>query len=100
MTLPQDRGEHVFRQFIVEIDKNRDHFARELKKEGINIGLHYIPLHFMEYYKNKYELKVFDFPTALGVYQKVMSLPIYSTLTDEEVDYVCEIVTKVARAHI
>ena len=98
--LPQDGGEHIFRQFIVEIDKNRDHFARELKKEGINIGLHYIPLHFMEYYKNKYELKVFDFPTALGVYQKVMSLPIYSTLTDEEVDYVCEIVTKVARAHI
>ncbi len=98
--LPQDGGEHIFRQFIVEIDKNRDHFARELKKEGINIGLHYIPLHFMEYYKNKYELKVFDFPTALGVYQKVMSLPIYSTLTDEEVDYVCEIVTKVAKAHV
>jgi len=100
VSLPQDTGEHVFRQFIIEIDKNRDHFARELKKEGIHIGLHYIPLHFMEYYKKKYELKVFDFPTALGVYQKVMSLPIYSTLTDEEVDYICETVTKVARAHI
>lgn len=98
--LPENRGEHIFRQFIVEIDKNRDHFARELKKEGISIGLHYIPLHFMDYYKKKYELKVFDFPTALGIYQKVMSLPIYSRLSDEDIDSICEAVKKVAQAHI
>jgi dTDP-4-amino-4,6-dideoxygalactose transaminase len=98
--LPMSNGEHIFRHFIVEIDKNRDHFARELKKEGISIGLHYIPLHFMTYYKQKYGLRVFDFPTALGIYQKVMSLPIYSSLDDEAVDYICEAVTKVAKAHI
>jgi len=98
--LPIDGGEHIFRQFIVEIDKNRDHFARELKKEGISVGLHYIPLHFMSYYKEKYGLKIFDFPNSLSIYQKVMSLPIYSSLSDEDVDYVCDIVTKVARAHI
>jgi dTDP-4-amino-4,6-dideoxygalactose transaminase len=100
LKLPENRGEHIFRHFIVEIDKNRDHFARELKKEGVSIGLHYIPLHFMEYYKKKYELKVFDFPTALGVYQKVMSLPIYSQLSDEDVESICEAVKKVAQAHI
>jgi len=100
VTLPQNNGEHIFRHFIVEIDKNRDHFARELKKEGINIGLHYIPLHFMRYYKQKYSLKVFDFPTALGVYQQAMSLPIYSSLEDDEVDYICEAVKKVAQVHI
>ncbi|HHD72984.1 MAG TPA: hypothetical protein ENL02_03660 [Epsilonproteobacteria bacterium] len=100
VTLPQNNGEHIFRHFIIEIDKNRDHFARELKKEGINIGLHYIPLHFMRYYKQKYSLKVFDFPTALGVYQQAMSLPIYSSLKDDEVDHICEAVKKVAQAHI
>jgi dTDP-4-amino-4,6-dideoxygalactose transaminase len=100
VSLPHNRGEHIFRQFIIEIDKNRDHFARELKKEGISIGLHYIPLHFMTYYKQKYSLKVFDFPTALGVYQQAMSLPIYSSLKDEEVEYICEAVKKVAQAHI
>ena len=98
--LPEVRGDHIFRHFIVEIDKNRDHFARELKKEGIHIGLHYIPLHFMTYYKRKYEIRVYDFPVALGVYQKVMSLPIYSSLDDEEIDYICEVVTRVAQAHI
>ena len=100
ISLPHSSGEHAYRHFIVEIDKNRDHFARELKKEGIDVGLHYIPLHFMTYYKQKYSLKVFDFPVALGIYQKVMSLPIYSSLKDEDVDYICEAVTKVAQAHI
>ena len=100
VTLPKSGGQHIFRQFIVEIDKNRDHFARELKKEGVSVGLHYIPLHFMSYYKQKYGLKVFDFPVALGVYQRVMSLPIYSSLLDEEVEYICDTVTKVAQAHI
>ncbi|MEA3491847.1 MAG: DegT/DnrJ/EryC1/StrS family aminotransferase [Campylobacterota bacterium] len=98
--LPTAGEEHVFRHFIIEIDKNRDHFARELKKAGINIGLHYIPLHFMDYYKKKYTLKVFDFPVALGVYQKVMSLPIYSAMKDEEVDYICKTVKSIAKVHI
>lgn len=98
--LPENRGEHLFRHFIVEIDKNRDHFARELKKEGISIGLHYIPLHFMAYYKQKYGLRVYDFPTALTVYQKVMSLPIYSSLEDGDIDYICDVVKRVAQAHI
>ncbi len=98
--LPTHNKEHIFRFFIIEVDKNRDHFAKELKKEGINIGLQYIPLHFMDYYKKKYALKVFDFPVSLGVYQKVMSLPIYSSMTDEEVTYVCEAVKKVAKEHV
>ncbi|RLA75035.1 MAG: aminotransferase DegT [Epsilonproteobacteria bacterium] len=98
--LPENNSEHIFRHFIIEIDKNRDHFARELKKEGINIGLHYIPLHFMDYYKKKYSLRVFDFPVALGVYQKVMSLPMYSSLDDDEVAYICDTVRKIAKAHV
>ncbi len=98
--LPSERNNEINEQFIIEIDKNRDHFARELKKYGVHIGLHYIPLHFMDYYKKKYSLKVFDFPTALSAYQKVMSLPIYQSLGDDEVDYICEKIIEVAKSHI
>ena len=98
--LPEKDNTKTFGAFMVEIDKNRDHFARELKKDGIDVGLHYIPLHLLDYYKKKYELKVFDFPVALGVYQKVMSLPLYSSLSDNEVEHICKTVKKVAKAHI
>jgi len=90
----------IVTQYIVEIDKNRDHFVNELKKEGIVISVHYMPLHLTEYYKQKYSMKVFDYSVALGCFQRVMSLPMYASLTDEEVIRVCDAVKKVAAAHI
>ena len=100
ITLPSKRDDEIFGHFIIEIDTNRDAFARELKKMGVMVGLHYIPLHCMDYYKKKYELKIFDFPKALGIYQKVMSLPLYSSLSNSEVDTICSAIKKVAKTHI
>ncbi len=100
VTLPKLNEDDVVTQYIVEIDKNRDHFVNELKKEGVNISVHYMPLHLTEYYKQKYSMKVFDYSVALGAFQRVMSLPIYPSMTDAEVMQVCEAVKKVADAHI
>ena len=98
--LPTLDEDSISTQYIVEIDKNRDHFVNELKKEGVKISVHYMPLHLTEYYKQKYSMKVFDYSVALGCFQRVMSLPIYESLTDNEVIRVCEAVKKVANAHI
>ncbi len=100
VSLPKLSDDSVVTQYIVEIDKNRDHFVNELKKEGVNISVHYMPLHLTEYYKQKYSMKVFDYSVALGAFQRVMSLPIYPSMTDAEVMQVCEAVKKVADAHI
>jgi len=98
--LPNFNEEHILSQYIIEIDKNRDHFVNQLKKENVKIGVHYMPLHLTEYYKSKYSMKVFDYSVALGVFQRVLSLPMYGSLTDEEVNRVCDAVIKVADAHI
>jgi len=100
VTLPEISDDAIVSQYIVEIDKNRDHFVGELKKEGVNISVHYMPLHLTEYYKQKYSMKVFDYSVALGAFQRVMSLPIYPALTDAEVKRVCEAIKKVANAHV
>lgn len=86
--------------FFVEIDKNRDHFARELKHNGIEVGLHYMPLHLTDYYRKKYSLRVFDFPVALGIYQKTLCLPLYASMKDDEVSRVIEAVEKIANSYI
>ncbi len=98
--LPSFDENDISTQYIVEIDKNRDHFVNELKKEGVKISVHYMPLHLTEYYKQKYSMKVFDYSVALGAFQRVMSLPIYASLTDEEVLHVCEAIKKVDNEHI
>jgi len=100
VNLPEISDDSVVSQYIVEIDKNRDHFVGQLKNEGVNISVHYMPLHLTEYYKQKYSMKVFDYSVALGCFQRVMSLPMYAALTDAEVKHVCEAIKKVANAHV
>jgi len=92
--------EHPYTLYIVKVDKNRDSFALELKKEGVEVGLHYIPPHFLTYYKNKYSLKINNFPTALTCYQQFMSLPIYPSMSDKEVAFVIKTVKTVSSTRV
>lgn len=97
VTLPDFDEEHLFTQFIVKISKNRDGFARELKKEGVSTSLTYIPLHLLTYYKQKYGLKITAYSNALSAYGQILSLPMYPSLSDEEVLYVCEKVKQISK---
>lgn len=101
ITVPKlNSEEEPFSLYIVKIDKNRDSFAVDLKKEGIETGLHFIPLHLLTYYKSKYSLRVNDFPKALRAYQQVLSLPIYSSMDDKDVKFVCEKIKKIATTRV
>jgi dTDP-4-amino-4,6-dideoxygalactose transaminase len=97
---PVAERDHIYTQYIIKVNKNRDKFARDLKEAGIFTGLHYIPLHLLSYYKTKYGLKVNDFPAALSNYQQILSLPIYAAMSDDDVEYVCETVKKIAKNHV
>ncbi len=100
VSLPVEKRDHIYQLYIIKIDRNRDGFARALKERGIHCGLHYIPLHLMTYYKQKYSLRVNDFQNALQTYQQVLSLPIYNSMSDADVEYVCDMVKEVADKHI
>jgi len=92
--------ENPFSLYIIKIDKNRDSFALALQEEGIGTGLHYIPLHLLSYYKSKYSLRVNDFPVALRTYQQVLSLPIYASMSDDEVQSVIKAIKKIAKTRV
>ena len=101
ITVPEPTSdEHPFSLYIIKVDKNRDSFALELKKEGVEVGLHYIPLHFLSYYKTKYSLKINNFPTALTNYQKIMSLPIYAGMCDKDVKFIIDKVKSVSSTRV
>ncbi|MCK9337150.1 MAG: DegT/DnrJ/EryC1/StrS aminotransferase family protein [Arcobacteraceae bacterium] len=96
VSLPSYNDEHIFTHYIIKISKNRDAFARALKEEGISTGLNFIPLHLLSYYKQKYNLKVTSYLNALNSYQQILSLPIYPSLSDDEVNYICDKVATIA----
>jgi len=101
ITIPDmSNKENPFSLYIVKIDKNRDSFAMALKEEGVGTGLHYIPLHLLTYYKTKYTLRVNDFPVALRSFQQVLSLPIYASMSDEDVETVISKIKKIAKTRV
>lgn len=100
VSIPVKKRDHIYSQYIIKIDKNRDNFAKELKERGIFTSLHYIPMHLLSYYKQKYSLRVNDFPKALSNYQQILSLPIYSSLSDKDVHYICDQIKEIAKNRV
>jgi dTDP-4-amino-4,6-dideoxygalactose transaminase len=100
ISLPVVRQDHTFSLYIIKIDKNRDSFARELREQGVETGLHYIPLHLLSYYKAKYSLRINDFPVALRNYSQILSIPNYAALSDDEVEDICDAILDVAASRV
>ena len=97
ISVNQYNDNHLYTQFIIKIHRNRDSFARELKQKNISTGLTYIPLHLLSYYKQKYKLKITAYGNALTTYGQVLSLPMYPSLTNEEVLYICNSIKEIAK---
>lgn len=70
LTLPAWGENHAWHLFIVRIKekkltRSRDECIEELGKKGIGVSVHFIPLHTMTYYRDRYGLKPDDFPAAM-----------------------------------
>lgn len=62
----------------------RDRFVEEMYARNIAVSLHFIPLYRLTRYRRTYQLKAKDFPNSERVYRNIVSLPIYSAMTDED----------------
>ena len=58
-----------------------------MEERGISTNVHYKPLPMLTAYKDL-GFDIEDYPNAYGLFKNEISLPIYSTLSDEEVDYI------------
>lgn len=80
---------HVFHLFVILVE-NREKVAEVLNGKGVATGLHYpVPLHLQEAY-SALGLDKGAFPVAEAHAERLLSLPIYPELTEEQVEYVCE----------
>ena len=61
-----------------------------MKQLGINLQVHYIPVHLLSYYRKRFGYKRGDFPVAEKIYDRTISIPLYPSLTDTEVEKVVE----------
>ena len=76
---------------------SRDNFIIKLKEAGVGTSVHFIPLHTMPYYKNRYGLADDDFPETMRSFRQEISLPIWPGMTKVQVDRVIETVVKICK---
>ena len=64
--------------------ENRREFYFKAREAGLYLQVHYIPVHTQPYYRNTYGYKPGDYPNAEAYYAKCISLPLYPSLTDDD----------------
>ena len=80
---------HSWHLYIIQLHTgNRDEFVETLRDANIECSVHYIPLHFFEFYQQHYGYRIGDFPCAEAAFERVVSLPLHPGLTEEEIHIV------------
>jgi len=94
LTTPKQLAEQysAWHLYVIQLDldqlnRTRKHIFSHLRAAGIGVNVHYIPVHLQPVYQ-RLGFKTGDFPIAEQFYQRIISLPIYADLKDEEVDEV------------
>ena len=64
---------------------SRDVFIERMFELGIGCSVHYIPLHLQPYWRDTYKLKPDMFPVSQRVYERTVSLPLYTRMTEVDV---------------
>jgi dTDP-4-amino-4,6-dideoxygalactose transaminase len=76
---------------------DRGQFIEELRAENIGTTVNFIPVHMHPYYRESLGYEAADFPVAENAYERLISLPLYPRMTDQDAQDVVEAVKKVAR---
>ena len=87
---------HSWHLYVIRLGDDvavkRDAFIERLFDRGIGCSVHYIPLHLHPYWRDTYKLAPSMFPASQRIYERTLSLPLYSKMTPAEADRVIEAV--------
>ncbi|HWY22605.1 MAG TPA: DegT/DnrJ/EryC1/StrS aminotransferase family protein [Candidatus Acidoferrum sp.] len=99
-----DWAGHAWHLYVLRLNSDRlaisrNQFISELQARNIGTSVHFIPIHLHSYYREKYGYSAEDFPLAYSHYQRIISLPCYPRMGDEDVEDVISAVTQIVGAH-
>ncbi|MBE7324822.1 DegT/DnrJ/EryC1/StrS aminotransferase family protein [Nocardioides sp. Y6] len=91
---------HAWHLYVVRVPQgdDRDGFIRAMSERGIGTSVHFIPLHKHPYWRDRGALTDDQFPQASAEFERVVSLPVFSSMTDAQVERVVEAVTALRSA--
>jgi len=91
---PKTGDIHPWHLFVIRVreDANidRDTVIKELFSRGIQTSIHYTPIHKHPYWKSLYSFEESDFPFAEKIFKSIISIPLYTRMTNSEQEYVIQ----------
>jgi dTDP-4-amino-4,6-dideoxygalactose transaminase len=85
---PQLGSNHAWHLYVVRLTSaakcGRDDLIGKLSERGIGTSVHFIPLHRQPYWRDRYALLNDQFPATEQAYQSMLSLPLYTRMTDAD----------------
>ena len=87
---------YILRLRLDRLTVDRHTFIERLRHRGVHCSVHFIPLHLHPYYQRAFGYRWGQFPQAEEEYRTCLSLPIYPTMTDDEIRHVIRTVQEVA----
>ena len=91
---------HAYHLFVVQLELNRLIAGREmifkaLREEGIGVNVHYLPVHLHPFYQRNFGFRPGQYPTAERAYERILSLPIFPGMSDQNIEYAIETISRV-----
>lgn len=80
---------------LPKLNADRTQIFRALRAENIGVNVHYIPVHYHPYYRQRFGSRTGQFPVAESAYDRLISLPMFHAMTDQDVEDVIAAVRKV-----
>jgi perosamine synthetase len=92
---------HAWHLFVLQIEPKafsvgRDTFIEELKQRGVGTSVHFIPLHTHPLYSQRFGYRAGQFPNAERHFEGAISLPLYPSMTTDDVDRVVGALSEIA----
>lgn len=81
------------------LSAGRTEIFRALRAENLGVNVHYIPVHQHPYYRERFGYKGGEYPVAEDAYERLISLPMFHAMTDQDAEDVVAAVGKVCDAY-
>ena len=88
---------YVVRFATEGLKADMDAILQVLQERGVGIGIHFRPVHLHPYYKNKYGYRRGMYPVAEYAGDRVVSLPLFPSMTDAQIDHVISTVVEIVQ---
>jgi dTDP-4-amino-4,6-dideoxygalactose transaminase len=94
--------QHAWHLYVIQLDLDRlritrNEFIHQLQQAGIGCSVHFIPLHLHPYYRDMWGYRPNDLPVSSMVFQRILSLPLYSKMTEADIDRVIDTVRNLVK---